>query len=246
LKLRRRVGQISFYDFLAQPQLSSDRENAGNPNLVPPQSWEAETEVSRDLGRWGKTRLRRWYYLVEDIVDVIPIGDNGEGIGNLPHAKRYGFESVSTLNFDPLGWKGAKLDLTIGREWTSVKDPLTAETRPISGVQDAWGTAQVRHDIPGTPLAWSAYVQYQHYAKNFFLTEVYRSLDLPWIAGGYIEHKNVFGMTVRFTVDNVFNGRHYLSRWVYSGYRDRSPLSFFERHNQLIGPLFNLSVKGTF
>ena len=246
LKLRRRVGQISFYDFLAQPQLSSDRENAGNPNLVPPQSWEAETEISRDLGRWGKTRLRTWYYRVEDIIDVIPIGENGEGIGNLPRARRYGLESVSTLNFDALGWKGAKLDLTIGREWTAVNDPLTGDKRPISGVQDGWGSAQVRHDIPGTPFAWSAYVQYRHYEKNFFLTEVYRSLDLPWIVGGYIEHKAALGMTVRFSVDNVLNGRHYLSRWVYSGYRDRSPLSFFERHDQLIGPLFSLSVKGTF
>ncbi len=45
LKLRRRVGQISFYDFLAQPKLADDRENAGNPNLVPPQSWEIETGV---------------------------------------------------------------------------------------------------------------------------------------------------------------------------------------------------------
>ena len=112
LKLRRRVGQISFYDFLAQPQLSSDRENAGNPDLVPPQSWEAETEFSRDLGRWGKTRLNLHYFLVQDIVDVIPIGDDQEGIGNLPRANRYGFESVSTFNFDPIGWKGAKLDLT--------------------------------------------------------------------------------------------------------------------------------------
>ena len=57
LKLRRRVGQISFYDFLAQPKLSQDRENAGNPDLVPPQSWEVETEFGRDLGAWGKTRL---------------------------------------------------------------------------------------------------------------------------------------------------------------------------------------------
>ncbi|MFL6773494.1 MAG: TonB-dependent receptor plug domain-containing protein [Sphingomicrobium sp.] len=246
LKLRRRVGQISFYDFLAQPQLNSDRENAGNPDLVPPQSWEAETEISHELGRWGKTRLRTWYHLVEDIVDVIPIGDNGEGIGNLPHARRYGFESVSTLNGDPLGWTGAKLDLTLGREWTSVKDPLTAEKRPISGVQDWWMTAQVRHDIPGTPLAWSAYGQYRHYEKNFFLTEVYRSLDLPWMVGGYIEHKNVLGMTVRFNFDNILNGRHLLYRHVYTGYRDRSPLSFYERHNQLVGPLFSLSVKGTF
>jgi hypothetical protein len=246
LKLRRRVGQISFYDFLAQPKLSEDRENAGNPDLVPPQSWESEVEVSHDLGAWGKTRLRSWYYLVEDIIDVIPIGDDGQGIGNLPHAKRYGFESVSTLNFDPLGWKGAKLDLTVGREWTSVKDPLTAEKRPISGVEDRWMSAQVRHDIPGTQLAWSAYAEHRHFEKNFFLTEVYRGLDLPWIVGGYIEHKNIFGLKVRLNVDNVLNGRHLFYRRVYEGYRDRTPLAFYQRANQLVGPLISISVKGTF
>jgi hypothetical protein len=57
LKLRRRVGQISFFDFLAQPQLQVGRENAGNPELVPPQSWEVETDFAHDLGRWGKTDL---------------------------------------------------------------------------------------------------------------------------------------------------------------------------------------------
>ncbi len=59
LKLRRRVGQISFYDFLAQPNLKSERENAGNPQLVPPQSWEAEMEVGPTLGAAGKTLAAR-------------------------------------------------------------------------------------------------------------------------------------------------------------------------------------------
>lgn len=246
LKLRRKVGQISFYDFLAQPKLSQDRENAGNPDLVPPQSWEAEAEVARDLGRWGKTRLRTWYYRVDDIIDVVPIGENGQGIGNLPRANRYGFENVSTFQLEPVGWNGAKLDLTVGREWTSVKDPLTGEKRPISGVRDRWMSAQVRHDIPGTQLAWSAYAEHNHYEKFFFLTEVFRELDLPWIVGGYIEHKNVFGLKVRFTVDNVLNGKHLFYRRVFEGYRDRTPLSFYQRQNQLIGPLFNVSIKGTF
>ena len=246
LKLRRRVGQISFYDFLAQPQLSQDRENAGNPDLVPPQSWEGETEVSHDLGRWGKTRLNLHYYRVEDIVDVIPIGLDGQGIGNLPRADRYGFESVSTFQLEPLGWKGAKLDLTLGAERTSVRDPLTSAKRPISGVQDRWAFAQVRDDVPDTPFAWSAYVQYQHYAKNYFLTEVYRSLDLPWLVGFYVEDKDVHGLAVRLTVDNIFNGRHLLNRVVYSGFRDRAPIAFIERHNQLVGPLFEISIKGTF
>ena len=246
LKLRRRVGQISFYDFLAQPKLSEDRQNAGNPDLVPPQSWEAETEFARDLGRWGKTRLNLHYYQVEDIVDFIPIGEKGQGVGNLPRAKRYGFESVSTLQGEPIGWNGAKLDLTLGREWTSVRDPLTSDNRPISGIRDKWGSAQVRHDIPGTPYAWSAYVQYNHYTKYFYLTEVFSSLDLPWIAGFYVEHKNLLGLTVRASVDNVFNGRHLVDRTVYSGFRDRAPVAFFEKRNQLIGPIFDLSIKGTF
>jgi hypothetical protein len=250
LKLRRRVGQISFYDFLAQPKLEQDRENAGNPELVPPQSWEVETEFARDLGRWGKTRLNLHYYRVQDIVDFIPIGVDGEGVGNLPRADRFGFESTSTLLLDPIGWKGAKLDLNFGREWTSVKDPLTHLKRPISNVRTKWGSIQLRHDIPGTQIAWSAYVQYNYYTANYLLTETDQTLDIPWIGGFYVEDKNVYGTTVRFTVDNVLDGlldgRHKEWRSVYEGYRDRTPLSFFEKHNELVGLLFSLSIRGNF
>ena len=245
-KARRRVGQISFYDFLAQPKLSEDRENAGNPNLVPPQSWEAETEIARELGAWGKTRFKLHYYRVEDIIDVIPIGENGEGIGNLPSANRFGFESVSTINFDPIGWKGAKLDVTLGREWTAVRDPLTGDKRQISGVRSKWVNLQVRHDIPGTQLAWSAYGDYGRYAKYYYLTEVFRSWEGPWFVGAYVEHKNVAGLTVRLSVDNFLNGRHFFNRTVYSGYRDRAPVAFFQKQDQLIGPIISLRVKGTF
>ena len=246
LKLRRRVGQISFYDFISQQRLESEREDTGNPNLVPPQSWEVETEFAHDLGTWGKTRLNLHYYRVEDIIDVIPIGEDGQGIGNLPLANRFGFESTSTLMFDPIGWKGAKLDLTVGAERTRVRDPLTGDKRPITGILDRWMSAQVRHDIAGTQLAWSAYVQYQHYTNYFYLTEVYSSQDLPWIAGFYVEDKNVLGTTVRFTVDNVFDGRHLVDRTVWEGFRDRTPVAFFEKRNQLVGPIFTLSVKGNF
>lgn len=246
LKFRRRVGQISFYDFLAQPQLSSDRENAGNPQLVPPQSWEAETEISHDLGKWGKTRLNLHYYRVTDIVDVIPIGSDGQGIGNLPRADRWGAESTSTINFDPVGWKGAKLDLNIGFEGTAVKDPLTHKIRPITSIQDNWGNATLRYDIPSTPFALSVYVQRRHYTKSFYLTEVYDQQDLPWISGMYVEDKNVMGLTLRVAVDNVPEGWHYYDRTVYSGFRDRSPVAFIERHHDLVGPIFNFSIKGTF
>ena len=249
LKLRRRVGQIDFLDFLAQPQLSQDRENAGNPELVPPQSWEAEVEFAHDLGRWGKTRLNLHYYKVTDIVDVIPIGTDQQGIGNLPSADKAGAESTSTFQLEPLGFKGAKLDLNAGFEWTRVKDPLTGKYRPISGNYDRWGNAELRHDVPGTPYAWGLNAQYNHYAKNYFLTEIIRTLDIPLAYGAFVEHKNVMGLTVRASVFNMFGGRHGLHtvrRVVYSGFRDRAPIAFYEKHDDLVGPLFDFSIKGTF
>ncbi|HUE78056.1 MAG TPA: TonB-dependent receptor plug domain-containing protein [Sphingomicrobium sp.] len=246
LKLRRRVGQISFYDFLAQPKLSQDREQAGNPDLVPPQSWEGEVEIGRELGAWGKTRLKTYYHRVEDIIDVIPIGLTGEGIGNLPRATRLGMESTSTLHFDPIGWKGAKIDAKLGFEKTSVRDPLTGEKRPISGTRARWASLSLRHDIPGSDIAWGATATHDHYAKHYFLTEVFRSWEGPWWIGVFVEHKDVMGLTVRGTVSNLLNARHRFDRVVFDGRRDANPISFIQRNNQLIGPIFSLSIRGNF
>ena len=246
LKLRRRVGQISFYDFLAQPKLEQDRENSGNPNLVPPQSWEIEGEVGRELGAWGKTRLKLYAHRIDDIIDIIPIGDDGEAIGNLPRATRFGAESTSTILFDPIGWKGAKLDLTFGFEATSVRDPLTTEKRAISGTRDRWAEVSLRHDIPDSKIAWGINASHEHYARNFFLTEVNRSWEGPVFADVFVEHKDLAGMTVRFTVGNVLNARHRFDRVVFDGRRERDPISFIQKNNQLIGPIFALSVRGNF
>lgn len=245
-KLRRRVGQISFYDFLAQPKLSEDRQNAGNPDLVPPQSWEVEGEVGRELGRWGKTRLRTYYHRVEDIVDIIPLANHQQGIGNLPRATRVGMESISTIELEPVGFRGAKIDATLGFEETSVKDPLTGEKRAISGVRDRWADLTFRHDVPGTDWAWGASAFHEEYTKTYFLTEVYRSWEGPWWVGVFVEHKDVFGLTVRADAGNLANARHRWTRFVYTDWRDTAPIDFIQRNNQLIGPIFSFSVKGNF
>lgn len=246
LKLSRRVGQISFYDFMSQPNLQQDRENQGNPDLVPPQSWELEAEMGRELGAWGKTRVKVWYDRVEDIVDIIPLANGGQGVGNLPRATRVGIENSSTINFDPLGWTGAKLDLTAGLRRTRVRDPLTGVIRPISGTRDRWLEAELRHDIPGTDFAWGANAAHSHMGKYYRLTEVFRSWEGPWWVGAYVEHKDVMGLTVRGQVGNIFNARHRVERVIYSGLRDTAPVAFTQSQNQLIGPIFSFMVKGTF
>ncbi|WP_324809132.1 TonB-dependent receptor plug domain-containing protein [Sphingomonas sp. LY29] len=245
-KLRRRVGQISFYDFLAQRNFGSDRENAGNPDLVPPQSWEIETEVGRDFGAWGKSRLKLYGHRIDDIIDIVPIGETGQAIGNLPRATRLGLESTSTIQFDNLGLKGAKIDLVFGFERTRVRDPLTGERRAISGTQDRWAEISFRHDVAGTKWAYGASANHGHVTPTYFLTEIARGWEGPVFADVFVEHKDVYGLTVRASAGNLLNARHRYDRIVYGGRRDVSPVEFEQKHDQLIGPIFQLSVKGTF
>ncbi|MEP9360992.1 TonB-dependent receptor [Sphingomonas sp. KR3-1] len=246
LKLRRRVGQISFYDFLAQPNLKSERQNTGNPDLVPPQSWEAEMEVGRALGAAGKTRLRGYYHRIEDIIDIVPIGADGEGVGNLPRATRFGLVSTSTIQFAPLGLAGAKLDATLGIEIARVRDPLTGAMRAISGTQDRWAELSFRHDIPKTDLAWGIDASSYHYQPYYYLTEVNQENEGPWFANIYAEHKDVGGLTLRVQVGNILNARHRYDRQVYDGRRTSSPLVIRQVNNQLIGPIFTFTARGSF
>jgi hypothetical protein len=104
----------------------------------------------------------------------------------------------------------------------------------------------LRHDIPNSKIAWGINASHEHYAKTFFLTEVGRSWEGPVFADIFVEHKDLMGMTVRFTAGNVLNARHRFDRVVFDGRRERDPVDFIQKNNQLIGPIFSLSVRGTF
>ena len=156
VKLQRRVGQLNFYDFLASVDLNDNQTNAGNPDLVPPQTSELEVEATRNLGRWGNTSLRMYTQRIDDIVDIVPIGASGESPGNIDRASVHGVEWKATFNLDALGWSGAKLTTLWQHEASKVRDPLTGEHRPISNnLKDAAQLA-MRHDVAGTDWAWGA------------------------------------------------------------------------------------------
>lgn len=245
LKFERKVGQISFSDFLANQDVTNNRGNDANPNLVPPQSWEATAEVGRDFGRWGKTRLKFYHYRIEDIVDHIPVGTDGDAVGNLPRATRTGIESISTIQFDPIGWKGAKLDADIGIERARVRDPLTGLPRVISNTHDRWAQLTLRHDVPGTQFAWGGGLSFDHYSPSYYLDEVNQQWEGPY-ASAFVEFKNVRGMKVNFEVFNLNDGHVRYRRDVYSGRRNAAPLAFLERQHQRVGPIFTLTISGKF
>lgn len=244
-KLQRRVGQLDFGSFLASVNISDDRENAGNPNLVPPQSWEAEVEATNSLGRWGSATLKLYGQRIDDLVDIVPIGETGESPGNIDRASLYGAELKGTLTFDPVGWTGAKLDIQLAAQRSRVEDPLTGEARPISSSLFRRANLSLRHDVPETDWAYGGSASYQRNALYVRLTEFGRSAEGPVFAGLFVEHKDVLGLTVRASANNLLDARSRFDRTVYAG-RRTDAIAFVERRNRLIGPIFSFSLRGDF
>ena len=244
-KLERKVGQLNFFDFIASENLQQENSNAANPDLVPPQSWDAEMEASQALGAYGSTRLRLYGRLISDIVDQIPIGADREAPGNLDRATVYGIDWKNTLNFAPFGWAGAKLDLRVQLQSSSVRDPLTGEARRISNDLVRFMNWEFRHDIPGTNIAWGSLGFDSRRALRVRLGETVYQYDAPAFAGLYVEHKDLFGLTVRATYRNFLGAESYTTRNVYRARRD-GPLAFSEIRQIAIGPTIAFSLTGSF
>jgi hypothetical protein len=244
-KLQRSVGQLDFYDFLASVDLNNGQANAGNPDLVPPQTTELAVEASRDLGAWGTTSLRVYAQRIDDIVDTIPIGASGESPGNIDRATRAGVEWKSTFNLDPLGWHGTKLNASLQHETSRVRDPLTGAQRPISNNLKDLAELGLRDDIPDTSWAWGFDLSYAFYARDYRLTEVGRQWEGPVWGSLYVERKDFHGLTLRASADNVLSSRSMWDRTVYVD-RRTGPVDFVEDRDRRIGPIVSFTVSGKF
>lgn len=244
-KIEREVGQLDFFDFAASVNVGGGTQNSANPDLRPPQSWNGEIEVSRNLGIWGSLKARLYGKLITDVVAQVPIGATGEAPGNLDHARLFGLDWTSTFNFDPLGFKGAKLDLDLKFKKSRLRDPLTNEVRQISEDTAHEFNINFRHDVPKSDWAWG--VDYYHYKETtgIRLDQKAQFIMSPGDLGAFVENKDVLGLTVRGGVYNLLSTNERFFRTVYAG-RRTGPIAFHEDRSRFFGLVFNFTVRGSF
>ena len=243
-RIEREVGQLNFYDFAASVNISGGTQNSANPDLRPPQSWNGEIELNRSLAQFGSIKARGYVQLVSDVVAQIPIGTTGEAPGNLDSATVFGFDWNSTFNFDPIGWKGAKLDLDLSFKHSRLRDPLTGDKRPMSEDLAHELIANLRHDVPDTDWAWG--IEFRHFRQTagFRLDQLSR-FDTPrGDLGVFVEHKDVAGLTLRAGVSNLLDSTEYLYRTVHAG-RRTDPIAFYEERARGMGPIFSFTLRGS-
>src|SRR6185503_15818050 len=94
------------------------------------------------------------------------------------------------------------------------------------------------------------------YGANFFqfrqsagfrLDQRFRFLDTPGGLGVFVEHKDVFGLTMRASVDNLLGTNESFGRTFFDGRRNatNSNILFTEDRDRFYGPIFTLTISGT-
>jgi len=242
--LQRRVDQLDFFDFASSVDVVNGQNNGGNGLLVPPIVNRSELEFVQDMGAWGNASVAFAYAYAEDLVDQVPLSPTTEGRGNLPPAHLYRISSKATLLLDRLGWKGARINSDITWRRNRVRDPLTGLWRDQSQGQEYVVDLSLRHDIPGTNLAWGGGYFDERYSPNLRLGAIEKEYtDGPFVTA-FIEHKDVAGFTVKLSYRNLAGMKDGFNRTVFVDRRD-GPVAFSEQRLRKFGRFFQLTVTGT-
>ena len=242
--IQRRVDQLDFFDFASSVDVANNNGNIGNGKLVPPIVNRTELEFVQDMGRWGNASVAFAYAYAQDLVDQIPLSPTTEGRGNLPPAHLFRISSKATLLLDPLGWKGARINSDVTWRRNRVRDPLTSLWRDQSEGQEYVVDVNLRHDIPGSNLAWGAGYFDERYSPNVRLNAIEHEYTGSAFVTAFIEHKNVAGFTVKASYRNLANQREGFDRTVFVDRRN-GPVAFSESRQRRFGRYIQLTVTGT-
>jgi len=246
LRVERRVGQLNFSDFLAEVNLQNDTRNAGNTELRPEQSWELELEAAKELGAWGSVTVSLFHNRITDYVTIVPLPGGGESTGNIASAQVSGVLLTSTIRFDPLGWRGAKVDIDAQWRKSQLEDPVSGLIRQFDRGQPRNINIQFRNDVPASDWAWGANFRTTDFLPYYRLAEEGLEYNLADAFGVFIEHKDVLGLTVQARLNNILEENSALVRTVYAGRRTTSPILFTENRQREIGHIVNFIVRGSF
>lgn len=244
-RLEREVGQLNFFDFIATVDLDVDNANVTNAQLVPPQSWVLEVEANIGLGALGSLNLRPFYRDISDIVDQIPIAGGGQAPGNLPSAQQYGIEGDVTLLSDPLGWAGTRWDFGFRYAGSSVADPLLGNNRELSGFETASISSELRHDFARSSWAIGTNAFWSDNAARVRLDEISLNRESFGFVTGFVENKDVEGLTIRLAVNNLVDRTNKVDRTVFLD-RTAGLIDFIEDRDRTFGRIITLEIEGSF
>ncbi|MCC2979856.1 TonB-dependent receptor domain-containing protein [Sphingomonas sp. IC4-52] len=199
--IARTVAQLRFEDFISAAELTNERVNGGNAELVPQRSWEALATIEKQVLGDGLVKVELGYTQTSLVQDRVPTPEGFDAPGNLGD----GSSKIARATFDVpvsrLGIKGGRISGRLSYVGTSVRDPYTGRQRPFSGASPFVYEVNWRQDMGD--FAWgvgfSGDDPSTYYRRN--------ELDTFYPGNPYItafaEYRPTRSTTVTLSVDNL-------------------------------------------
>ena len=250
VRIEREVGQLNFSDFLSSVSLRDNLNTTGNIDLVPEQIWAGQLEWDRQFKDGHTLRIKLYADLIDDLVDRIPIGTDGDAVGNIDSAQRYGIDINASLKGDQWGYKGTRLDLVLDLADSKLDDPLTGQSRQLNRNKEWFWSVKFRHDIDNTNWAYGGEIE--HYSKsNIYRLNTISSPSGPELSDIptteiFIENKNMWGLKVNLSLTNILGAKDIFHRQIFTNRRDIGVLDIEENYQRDYGQTLKLSISGEF
>ena len=248
VSVRRTVAQLDFYDFISSAELSNDRVNAGNENLVPQRAWEFRATVDHPILGDGLVRLDAGHDLISLFQDRILIfDDDGKAFdapGNIGTGKRW----FARLTADaPLGniWSGLRVKFNGMVQRTRVEDPISGEMRNFSDFFPNWEwNLDVRRDAGAMSYG---FVLADRARFTFFRTDEFDiNPNSGPLATAFVEYRPDPRWAITLDVDNWLNTGGMRERLIYYPNRATPEESYRELRERNRHLNFGLTVKRSF
>ncbi len=147
LSMKRAVDQLDFYDFISAAELTNNRINGGNAELLPQRTWQARLTVERPFWKSGLATLDLGYDWATALKDRILTPDGLDAVGNIGSGKRGYARLALDTPLDKLGLKAMRLKIEGTVQRHRVRDPLTGVSRQWSDRSRWKWQAELRRDL---------------------------------------------------------------------------------------------------
>ncbi|NQV70832.1 MAG: TonB-dependent receptor [Pseudohongiella sp.] len=253
--LEKVVSQLSFADFSRATNERDDDQDtvAGNPQLDPEESWQAEVGFDYRLPNdGGALNASYFYYLYDNKIGKIDISPSATELvstnGNVSSAAAYGLITNASVRLGFLGLPTALVtaSLTI-QESEFHRDPLAPMEHGFPPFDRGGYRFGFRHDVQSLSLNYGLNY-FGRISGNRIMFDIDNRVDyvVPSNLSAFVEKVGFAGLTYRLEANNLEDGIFCGDRRRYSGYIRDDVLKEYEYNCTRTGRQYSFKVRGTF